>query len=55
MRTNDVAVLAATCFVTLLAFSTASPGSAANDALAAEPGHVNPVVAKRKRPTRKQA
>ena len=47
MCTNNVAVLAAACFVILLAFSTASPASAADDAMAAEPGHVNPAMAKR--------
>jgi hypothetical protein len=46
MCTNNGALFAAACFVTLLAISTTSPASA-DDALAAEPGQINPVVAKR--------
>lgn len=45
MCTKNIAVFTAACFVTLLAISTTSPASA--DAMAVEPLHVNPAMAKR--------
>lgn len=46
MRTRNIAVFAAACFMTLPAFSSTEPAGAGSAAVS-EPGHVDRVMAKR--------